>query len=348
MNEGKLGSRSAGIEKDSDYRTFLNGRPAFRLVDDLIVGFHDARKCLAALRRALWKFNLQLNDEKTAVLPSRAIFREKWEFEHNAIVVSDVDVAKQETDIYRLIDLSLRYCAEQKSDRPAIWACMRLARLKTVGPNFAIILDALFRLSLEFPRCTSHVAGFVINYQSLCVGPSKERTLKWIKSMLRLHLPHGHDFEVSWCFVVCGVLKFIVGEDNLPSRNSMPNAIVFAMLGLLHEKGLLVLPLSAWPWRAHVKKRGVYSECWLPFFEAVRRNWTKDKKLIGAVTSDPILSKMLAAGVTFLEDQILEAKNVDVTRRVFSKVAISLPTSKVKPKVLAFSDVTFAPFDFEY
>jgi hypothetical protein len=343
----------AGIEKDKDLQSFLTTQPAFRLVDDLIVGFEDesnARKCLGALRRALWKFNLQLNDEKTAVLPSRAIFREKWEFEHNAIVVSDVDVAKQEGDIYRLIDLTLRYCAEQKSDCPAIWTCTRLGRLKTVGPNFAIILDALFRLSLEFPRCTSHVAGFVINHQLLCVGPSKQRTLRWIKAMLKLHLPHGHDFEVSWCFVVCGVLKFVIGKDDLPSTKSMPNAIVFAMLGLLHEKGLLALPLSAWPWRAYLKKRGIYSEGWLPFFEAVRRKWTKDKKLIGAIKSDPILSKMLTEGVTFLEDQIFDAKNVDVARRVFSKVAVSIaaPKVKAKAKVSGFGDIVLTPSDFEY
>jgi len=341
----------AGIEKDDEFRTFLRTRPAFRLVDDLIVGFEDereARKCLAALRRALWKFNLQLNDEKTAVLPSRVIYREKWEFEHNAIVVSDVDAAKQETDIYRLIDLSLRYCTEQKSDRPAIWACTRLVRLKTIEPNFQIILDALFRLSLEFPRCTSHVAGFLINHQVLCVGLSKERTLKWIKSMVKAHLAHGNDFEVSWCFVVCGVLKFSLSSDDLPSTNVMPNAVVFALLGLLHEKGLLGVPLSAWPGRAHLREKGIYSECWLPFYEAVRRKWTTDRKLIAAVSSDPILSKMLTEGVSFLEDQIFDAKNLDVSRRVFSKIPIAISALKAKPKLRNSGNIAISSSDFEY
>jgi hypothetical protein len=341
----------AGIEKDQDLQTFFNARPAFRLVDDLIIGFEqesEARRCLAALRRALWKFNLQLNDEKTVILPSKAIYREKWEFEHNAIVVSDVDVSKQEIDIYRLVDLSLRYCTEHKSDRPAIWACRRLARLKTIEQNFLIILDALFRLALEFPRCTSHVAQFLINRQVLCVGPSKERTLRWIKSMLRLHLPHGHDFELSWCFLVCGILKISLSEDDLPSMNVVPNAVVMAMLGLLHEKDLLGPPLSAWPWRACLKERGLYSEYWLPFFEAVRRNWTKDKKLIAAVKSDPVMSKMLAAKVSFLEDRIFEAKNLDVARRVFSKVATRSRTSKATPKSRRLVDTVVELSDFDY
>jgi hypothetical protein len=121
------------------------------------------------------------------------------------------------------------------------------------------------------------------------------------------------------------------------------------MLGLLHEKDLLGLPLSAWPWRAHLKKLGIYSEAWLPFFEAVRRKWTKDKKMVDAVCSDPILSKMLDSGVTFLEDQIFEAKSVDVARRVFSRIAPPPPRTKVvKRKPANLGDALLVQPDFEY
>jgi hypothetical protein len=44
--------------------------------------------------------------------------------------------------------------------------------------------------------------------------------------------------------------------------------------------------------------------------------------MVQAVSSDPILSKMAAEGVTFLQDRIFEAKSVDVARRVFSNAAL--------------------------
>jgi hypothetical protein len=61
-----------------------------------------------------------------------------------------------------LCGLTLHYCSEGKSDLPAIWACRRLMALKNVEHNFSIILDALFRFAHEFPRCISHVSGFLI------------------------------------------------------------------------------------------------------------------------------------------------------------------------------------------
>jgi hypothetical protein len=54
--------------------------------------------------------------------------------------------------------------------------------------------------------------------------------------MLGLHVPHGHDYEVAWCLVVCGVFKFRVEPNFLPSTVSTPNAAVFACSGCCMKK----------------------------------------------------------------------------------------------------------------
>jgi Reverse transcriptase (RNA-dependent DNA polymerase) len=92
----------AGIDADQGFSTWLKNRTAFRLVDDLTMGFEreeHAYKALAALRTALWKFNFRLNDEKTKVLSSRNSLREKWEIEHDKFLVSDVNPRQQSDDI---------------------------------------------------------------------------------------------------------------------------------------------------------------------------------------------------------------------------------------------------------
>jgi len=252
-------------------------------------------------------------------LPTRAIYRPKWEIEQELFRITNTIPKLQERDIYRFIDATLHFCAETKTDTPAIWATKRLSELKNVADNFSIIIDALFRLSHDFPRSMSHVSSFLINNQHLCVGEDRAKVIAWTKAVLKRNLNHDHDFEVAWCLVVCAVLKIDVDNSGIPDSKTMPNASIFALLGLLHEKGLLKVPLSTWPWRAHLKQHGPHSEMWLPFYEAVRRGWTKDAKLVNAIKTDLVFSKMLAAKVTFLEDMIFDAAKIDLTRRVFFK-----------------------------
>jgi hypothetical protein len=107
----------AGVETDPRFKSAIQGRPACRLLDDYVIGFDDelsANRALAALRSALWNFNLQLNDEKTGVISSRLVFREKWKLDFDAIALSDLDEFQQESDIRRLLDLTLHFCSEAK------------------------------------------------------------------------------------------------------------------------------------------------------------------------------------------------------------------------------------------
>jgi hypothetical protein len=313
----------AGVEADTNLNSLIRDRPRFRLLDDYFIGFDDeaaAQKALVALRSALWKFNLQLNDQKTSVANSRLAFKEKWKLEFDSIFISDVDVHQQESDVQRLLDLTLHFCSEAKTGAPAHWACRRLSNLRNVARNFGVILDALFRLSRDFPSCTNHVAAFLINHQTECHEPTiRKRVALWTKSMMTTHFQHAHDFELAWCLLVCGVLRLTVGKDDLAPAAARPSSVVFAMLGMLRERGLLSVPLSYWGWRAQFKKNGILGQNWLPFYEAVRRSWTTDNEIVSAVNGHPILAQMLAAKVTFLEDRVLDASRINIVRRVFAK-----------------------------
>ena len=335
----------AGIEADKALLPWLKDGNAFRLVDDFIIGFEreeNAHKTLAALRSALWKFNLQLNEEKTLVSPSRLLFREKWKLEHSATRISDTNIRAQRYQIARLLDLTLHHCSETRNDTPALWTCQRLSKLKNVKNNFSLLLDAFFRLAREFPRCTAPVVEFLINNQQLCQSnPMKSRVIRWIRSMLSSHLPHGHDYEAAWCLVACGVLKIKVRKKDIATDSAIPNPIVFAIMGLLRQHGLLTVSLSTWRWRVEFKKNGIFTQNWLAFYEAVRRKWTTDKKLVAAVKANSILSKMLSAKVTFLEDQVFEATQISISRRVFVKS----PAKKLR--VRGFGDIVIGDIDYE-
>jgi hypothetical protein len=101
-----------------------------------------------------------------------------------------------------------------------------------------------------------------------------------------------------------GALKIKVRKTDIKAGNELPSPTALCLLGLLSEQKLLTVALSSWAWRIEFKKNGIYTQNWLPFYEAVRRKWSADAALVSAVKKDAILSKMLASKVTFLERRV--------------------------------------------
>jgi hypothetical protein len=278
--------------------------------------------------------------------------------DHEAFQISDDDVRQQAVELARFFELTFHFCATAQTDTPALWTCRRISQLKNIKENFELILDGLFRLARDFPRCMNYVASILINNQDFCAElNARKRIEKWCRSTIKKHIRHGHDFEVAWSLVVCGVLRITLNRKDLESDAQVPSPTTLALLGLLHEKELLLAPLSAWPWRAVLKKAGVLDQYWLPFYEAVRRNWTKDKSLIDAVKANPVLAKMLASKVTFLEDRIFDAAQINISSRMFrarggrirtAQGIANFRASRDKFLTLRRRGMRFAVTDFEY
>ena len=76
--------------------------------------------------------------------------------------------------------------------------------------------------------------------------------------------------------------------------------------------------MSKWKWRAHVKAaKGLRGEYWLLMYESVKRNWTTDSNIVSSVRNDPILGRMLVAGVTFLDDELFDsARRLELSAHV--------------------------------
>jgi hypothetical protein len=261
---------------------------------------------------------LQLNEEKTKIVTSPLIFREKWKLDFDKAPLSRIDPEQQLHDIEYLVDLALNACFESRTGMPAQWACRRLSRATVLDGTFQALLDSMFRLSRDFPICVSHVVSFLINNQQLCANQEiKTRVHNWIRSIVAIHLPQGHNFEVAWSLVAAGVLRIRLDDGDVPLDGTFPGSIVLALLGLLRERNLVSFPLSRWDWRGQLRAQGTFGENWLLLHEAVRRKWTTDKKLIGYANGHPLMSQALRENVAFLRDDVLDAQRINLDRRTF-------------------------------
>lgn len=327
----------AGVEADRELAPYLANGNAFRLLDDFSIGFGseaEAKNGLRALRHALWKYNLQLNDEKTRIKSSHVIFRDKWKLDFDKVVVAAGDHYQQLRDIDHLVDLALYHCHQTGTAMPAQWACRRLGKVAILDENLEASLDSMFRLARDFPICINYVASFLINNQERCTSPKlKDRIKDWISSILLLHLPQAHHFEVAWSLVVAGVLRIKLTAGDFPVDGNFPGSIVLSLIGLLIERKLIDVKLSNWDWRARLHKQGALGENWLLHYEAVRRKWTRDAKLKSQIQQHPVLALALAENVPFLRDDILDARVINLDKRTFRPKLGATPGTNSHPSV---------------
>jgi hypothetical protein len=173
----------------------------------------------------------------------------------------------------------------------------------------------------------------LINNQALCLRQEvKVRVHNWIRSILAIHLPQGHNFEVAWSLVAAGVLRIRLEEADVPKDTAFPGAIVLAMFGLLRERNLTSFPLARWDWRGLLRTQGSLGENWLLLYEGVRRNWTKDRKIVNHANSHSLLAQALRENVAFLRDDVFDAQRINLDRRTFRPKPPSSQADTVKDK----------------
>ncbi|PNG24231.1 RNA-directed DNA polymerase [Methylocella silvestris] len=296
----------SGIHKNSSFAKCLDGHKAYRLVDDFFVGFDDeitARRCQDSLRQALWEYNLYLNDIKTQIIHSSVIFDGGWKYEIERFQLSYKSSDRQRDAVQRLLEITLAHCEAQRDSRPVIFFCRRLLTLNIVPANFLFIRNCMLRVGRDFTICLRFVADFVVMYRAdLLDAESFEAFKGWTQLLFAMHAKRGHDFEVTWTLIICGVLGLRVSKAFLSVDEPIESPVVLAILGLLSKKGLLDEKWDDWKINPPPTGSLANGRSWLPYYEAVLRDWTNDPQIKKEIRADALFSKLLDEKVTFLDD----------------------------------------------
>ena len=296
----------AGVHKYEPFAQMIDGHGAYRIVDDFFIGFEDetaARRCLDELRRALWEFNLHLNEDKTQIIRSTFIVDSGWKFDMDNFQLSNKSDSEQRSGVERLLQIALGNCETSSSWLPIVFFCHRLLALKIFPSNLPFIRDCMLRIGRDFTTCLKLVAEFMIHYRAdLRDTESRAIIEEWARHILSVHARRGHDYEVALILVICGILGFSVSQSFVSLDKPIGSPVVLAMLGLLSADGLLA---ESWDeWSKPFPGSGTFSHgrYWLPYYEAVLRRWTKQTSIARGIREDPLFVQLLKAKVTFLDD----------------------------------------------
>lgn len=342
------------VEMDLGFsKAAMEGRYA-RLIDDFFVGCsseEEARSILNDLRRTLWQYNLQLNEEKTSIsASSRVSLHPLWRASIELIRISSANAERQRQDIHRLLEVTVSLCQQYHNDAPASWACVKLRQVTCSPDNIVFYLETLFRLARDFPVCVRLVCEYLFNHRNFLTQEGMYPLVeKWILSIAARHYRQGEELELSWALMICCAYKIKVGENILSDFERMPRSVPFLLFGVLRKRNLLEFSLSKWNFKSVLKKSGIYGEHWLALYEFVVQGWTKDKQLISLVKNDKVFSSMLARKVTFLNTEVLDARRLNLAKRTFSpSPKESKRPRSLMPEQKSENEKSATPWRFEF
>ena len=125
---------------------------------------------------------------------------------------------------------------------------------------------------------------------------------RWLRQIFATHTHRGHDMEIANALAICGVLSLHVDREFVALRDTTVSPVVLAVLGLLAEDGLLAEPWDNWKPNDAGSATGIVNgRYWLPYYEAVRRRWTKDSALREAFAADDLFMSLAGGSVSFLD-----------------------------------------------
>lgn len=309
----------SGIEEESGHSKKMSHAKAVRLIDDIYIGensIEDAQKTLDEIKDSLWMYNLQLNEDKTYISETKYVYDDYWKRDFDEISFVNLNKLSDKKKIKYIVDAALYHCKNENSELPAIWACRRLISIsKLLNDNISLV-DAFFRLGRDYPSTTKHVAEFLVNNRTRLSGTEiSDRVEYWIKNLIVFNYGNKNDLELSWVLLIAGIYHIKLEKKDFPNFDYVPGSVVFSIIGLLRQHGIINFPLGTWDWKPRFKKGGIYGPDWLPLYEAVLRKWTKDSKIVGFVNACPHFSKLLAANISFLDDSVLKVSKIDFRRR---------------------------------
>jgi len=145
--------------------------------------------------------------------------------------------------------------------------------------------------------------------------------------MLTTHLSQGHDFEVAYTLLILSILSIkLPGISKLGPFDDR-SSICRCILGLMSENGLLDGPLEECATVGPFVEQDLSNRNWLFVYEATKRGWIKTSAESNIVKKSVFFEKLLAAGVSFLDDAIFKSSVVSERKTPKAAPAVKFATA---------------------
>lgn len=175
---------------------------AIRLVDDVYIGastIDEAHSLLSAYRDAIRRFELDINESKTRIMPSTQDLEDFWPVEIRRELESyrENQGAEARRDLPYYLDEVIRKANENGDDGIIKFAIRKFDSLRLWNRYWAELEPFLVRAAVNFPHTWDYVAR-VVAWRNTRYFINISLWEKVCRESIASHAPLGNDSEVTW------------------------------------------------------------------------------------------------------------------------------------------------------
>lgn len=263
----------------------------FRYIDDYYLFFRkkeEAEAVLASLQRTVGQFELELNNEKTAIYELPRSTEPVWTSKLNSIQLNNDNLLSYINTVY---DLFSNY----PNDEVMRYAIARINNIQITKKNWktyqAFLLNAMTFDPLSMPIATDTF----FKYYLKSYGVDKIMIENAIENIVEKAIITNHHYEIIWSLWLLKLLK-MKHSDSIKSMVCNIDNPIIALI-MLSENHRRELDTSLW--QSHMCFDELYEANWILAYEALYRGWLPSNSSKNYIESDPFFKCLKERNVTF-------------------------------------------------
>lgn len=257
---------------DEQIKTKLKNVKSYRFIDDYYLycdSYADAEKAFKFIQSLLTEYQLDINEEKTKISKAPFAFDSKWSIEIGSFTFRK-RANSQLTDIERFVSLSLIHSNENPKDSVLLFSIQVLKYLQLFDENWDTYESLILKIGLTEPRTLPVVTEILASNFSRI---SKAKIKNIIEKLINIHLPKGHNYEVSWALWMCVEFNVTI-KNKMAERVFSSNDYVSILIALdLKSRGLINTSVSTDGLLTELTEESLMNENWLFTYESIKKGW---------------------------------------------------------------------------
>lgn len=230
---------------DRDFQGATGIADFLRHVDDYWIGCNSFEACEAALhslRLCLNEYSLDINEQKTRIVPTSAVVAEVWPYDLEAQLEAALEltpVSRYEGRIVSLLGNIIEHSTKSSDDGIIKFFLRKLDNWRKWDTHWTLLEPFLVHIAVQFPHCLDYVAQIVA---------WRIRTGREIDTGLWSDMAHvilatgaraGRDSEALWALWLCKELSLAVSADHFKAVVENNGPLVVAALPHMAAHGLV-------------------------------------------------------------------------------------------------------------